>query len=422
MRYAITGATVDQVRSVSAADIKEARSTGIIFATLTEEQASKLRSQGCTVSKVGEVRTAISPPIAPPAPVAGAPTYSPEQLFWAAGMEEVRSKIVSPPLYGEGFNLAMVDTGIRETHEKVKGRIVYSKNYTSDPMRDGFDHGTGTCAIAVAVAPLCNILNLKVLDDRGEGSEEEVVLAIDDCIDLQESRPEIAPQVINLSLGSPDDGNPNNILRVACRAAIEKGIWVIAAAGNSGPAPGSLMTPACEKYVGAVGSAKYLSDQKTFVVSDFSSRGPTLEGLVKPDALMFGEDIDMASSASDTATIAKSGTSFSTPFTSAMALLFFEGYQRRAVPTQPIPGVYPELGIWIPIQDAIDKYLLGICIKPQGTPTGKDNDYGYGLPFGPLVAQVIGVRPAVDISSILTAFVGVAMLGMVATTMTKVLD
>jgi hypothetical protein len=105
-----------------------------------------------------------------------------------------------------------------------------------------------------------------------------------------------------------------------------------------------------------------------------------------------------------------------------MALLFFEGYKRQAVPTEPIPGVYPELGIWIPIQDAIDKYLLGICIKPQGTLTGKDNDYGCGLIFGPLVVQAIGVRPAVDISSIITAFVGMAMLGMVMSTMTKVLD
>ena len=416
MRYAIMGATVEQVKSVGATDIKEARSTGIIFATLTDEQVARLRSQGCTVSKVGEVRTAVMPPIvAPPVPVAAVPTYTPEQLVWAAGMEELRG-ITRPPLYGEGFNLAIIDSGIRETHTKINGRVVYRKNYTSDPMRDGFSHGTGVCSIALAVAPLCNVLNLKVLNDKGEGTEEDVVLAIADCIDLQDTEPSIAPSVLNLSLGAPDDGNPNNPLRVACRAAIDKGIWVVASAGNGGPAPGTITSPACERYVVAVGSAKY----EPFQVSDFSSRGPTREGLIKPDGVLFGEDIVVASSESDTATTAKSGTSFATPFASGMVLCFLEGLYRRAVPIQEIPGVYPELGIWyFTPADAIDKYFAGVTIKPQGVPAGKDNDYGYGLPFGPLVAQALGLRPAVDISAMLTPVVAIALLGMMTTAMAK---
>jgi serine protease AprX len=419
VRYAIIAATVEQVKSVGATDIKEARSAGIIFATLTEEQAARLRSQGCTVSKVGEVRTAVMPPIvAPPVPVAAAPTYTPEQLVWAAGMEDLRG-ITKPPLYGEGFNLAIIDSGIRETHTKINGRVVYRKNFTSDRMGDTFNHGTGVCSIALAVAPLCNILNLKVLDDKGSGTEEDVALAIDDCIALHDTEPTIAPSVINLSLGAPDDGNPYNPLRVACRAAIDKGIWVIASAGNGG-APRTITSPACERYVGAAGSAKYLPDQQTFVVSNFSSRGPTLEGLTKPDLLLFGEDIVVASSESDTATVAKSGTSFATPFASGMVLGFLEGLLRRAVPIQEIPGVYPELGIWyFTPADVIDKYLAGVTIKPQGIPAGKDNDYGYGLPFGPLIAQTLELRPAVDISAMLTPVLAIVLLGMVTTTMAK---
>ena len=406
VRYAITGATVDQVKSVGAVDIKEAHSTGIIFATLTEEQVARLRSQGCTVTKVGEVKTAVTPP----APVAGLPTYTPEQLFQIAGLEDLRN-ISRPPLYGEGFNLAIVDTGIRSTHEKISGHVVHSKNYTSDPAGDGFDHGTGIASIALAAAPKCNLLDLKVLDSKGQGTEEEVVLAMDDIISMHDAGAEFAPCVINLSLGSPDDGNPNNILRIACRAALERNIWVIAAAGNSGPAPGTIMSPACERYVAAIGSAKYLPDQKTFVVSNFSSRGPTLEGLVKPDALLFGEDIDMASSSSDTATTAKSGTSFATPFGSAMSLLFMEGLQRRAQPTQEIPGVYPELGIYyFTLADMIDRYLAGVSVKPQGVPAGKDNDYGCGLPFGPLILQTLGVRLAFDLSAVFTGMVAVMMM------------
>jgi len=418
MRYAIIGTTVQQVKDAGGADIKEARSTGIIFATLPKEQADRLRAMGCQVTEVGQVTATVMPPpiVAPPVPFAAAPTYTPEQLVWAAGMEELRG-ISEPPLYGSGFNLAIIDSGIRETHEKINGRVVYRKNFTSDPMRDAFNHGTSVCSVVLAVAPLCNILNLKVLDDKGNGSEEDVVLAIDDCIDLHDVEPAIAPSVINLSLGSPDDGNPNNILRVACRAAIDKGIWVMAAAGNMGPTPQSLMAPACERYVGCIGSCKY----EPFAISEFSSRGPTKEGLAKPDCVLFGEDIVMASSASDTATIAKSGTSFSTPFGSAMALLFHEGYQRVAVPTVPIPGVYPELGVWVPIQDLIDVFLPGICVKPEGVAAGKDYEYGCGLPFGPLVAQAIGIVPAIDISAMLTPVMAIAMLGIIMVPMREVM-
>ncbi len=406
IRYSVIGGTLEQVRSVGATVVKDASAVGVIFADLTQAQADKLKAMGCTVSKVGGLKAAVVPPV----PVAAAPTYSPEQLVWAAGMEDLRA-LTTPPLYGQGMNLALIGTGIRETHEKVKGHVVYRKNYTSDPMVDGFDHETGCSGIALAVAPQCNILNLKALGDNGEGTEEEAVLAISDCISLQDTQPDIAPTVINLSLGSPDDGNPNNVMRVACRAAIREGIWVIAACGNSGPGPGTILNPACERYVAAVGSCSY----EPFVISDWSSRGPTIEGLVKPDLLMFGEDIVMASSASDTATVAKSGTSFSTPFVSAMVILAQEAILRWvAYEPGELPGLLPRgaLGGVLTVEDMIDTHLLRVGVKPTGAPAGKDNGYGYGLPLGSLVAQVVRARPAMDVSSVLSAVVVIAMMGM----------
>lgn len=419
MRYAVIGAAVKQVKDAGGTDIKEARSTGIIFATLTESQAAYLGSLGFIVNKVGKVKA----PVMPPRPVAAEPRYSPEELVWAAGFEELRS-ISEPPLYGSGFTLAIIDSGIRETHEQIKGRVIYRKNYTSSPMGDTFNHGTGVCSIALAVAPQCNILNLKVLGDEGSGTEEGVVLAIDDCISLQDTQPDIAPSVINLSLGTPDDGNPNNIIRVACRAAIERRIWVIAAAGNEGK-PLSIMSPGCEKYVGCVGSCSY----EPFEVSDFQSRGPTKEGLIKPDCLLFGEDIVVASSVSDTATIAKSGTSFSTPFTAAMGLLYFEGMYRVVLTARPLPerpGYPPAIeGDRIPsIQDTLDVYMPWLCVKPQGVALEKDNEYGCGLPLGSLVFKALtqAVAPGVDITALLTGMttvVGVGMVGMMMVPMIK---
>lgn len=407
MRYAIMGATVQQVRSAGGSDIKETRRTGIIFATLTPEQVTRLKSLGCQVDQVGKVQATVMPP----APVAAAPIYTPEQLFWAAKLEQLRT-ITEPPLYGEGFNLAIVDTGIRETHEKINGHVVYRKNYTSDPMRDGFDHGTGTCSIALAVAPLCNILNMKVLDGEGAGTEEEAILAIDDCIDLHDTQPEIAPSVINLSLGTPDTGNPNNPLRVACRAALEQGIWVSAAAGNEGPAAQTIISPACEKYVGAVGSCSY----EPFTISEFSSRGPTKEGLVKPDLVMFGENISMASSASDTATVGKSGTSFATPFASAVGLLTQECVIRRAVYQYEIPPGY-QPGIVDPTERIIDFWLPIMCGKPAGVPAEKDTAYGYGTLFGDLILQALTKPAVLDIGTVMGGLVVISMVGMMIRSM-----
>jgi serine protease AprX len=171
----------------------------------------------------------------------------------------------------------------------------------------------------------------------------------------------------------------------------------------------------------AVGSLKYLASEKTFIVSNFSSRGPTLEGLAKPDVVMFGEDIVMASSASDTATIAKSGTSFSTPFVSGFGILYREGTYRLAVATQPIPGISIPVTWGVAVQDIIDKYLPLLCIKPEGVSLGKDNDYGYGLAFGPLVLRALGytAAQAVDISALLLPVVAIGMMGILMSTMMK---
>lgn len=416
MRYAIIGATIDDVRAVGGTDIKEACSTGIIFASLSEEQVALLISMGYHVIEVKGVEVPLIAPPTPITPIVAGPVYTPQSLISLAGLDQLRN-VTDPPLYGENMSIAIIDTGIRETHEQIKGRVVYSKNYTSDPMADGFDHGTGVCSIVLTVAPSANILNLKVLDSKGQGTEEEAVLAIDDCIILHDTRLDIAPSVINLSFGSPDDGNPNNILRIACRAAIDRSILIAAAAGNSGPNPGTIMSPACERYVGAVGSCR----PEPFAVSEFSSRGPTLEGFIKPDAVLFGESIEMASSASDSATTTKSGTSFAAPFGSAMILMFQEGILRRVTYPEGVPeGLDVTTQRLFTAQELMDVWAPRISTKPQGVAAGKDNSYGYGLPVGALVLKML--QPvAIDISGMLGMVAVVGMVGMMATTMTKAL-
>ncbi|GAI61140.1 unnamed protein product, partial [marine sediment metagenome] len=253
---------------------------------------------------------------------------------------------------------------------------------------------------------------------EGSGTEEEVVLAIDYCIALRDEGSSIAPHIINLSLGSEDEGDPNTPMRIACRAAIERAIWIFASAGNDGPIPGTIMSPACEKYVSCTGSVKY----DPYVISEFSSRGPTKEGLIKPDAMMWGENFVVASSISDTATVAKSGTSFSNPLAAGMAILTREGMYRQAVLTDPRAELDPETGWRMTVEDLIDYYYPIICVKPAGVVGGKDNDYGEGLPFPDTILQAVGYRPAVGMEVIMSSFapiLGIGVLSMIMGSITK---
>ncbi len=406
-----------EVQRCGGKNLKVASASKQVFCDLNDEGVAKLRAIGCIVSAIGGVKAVVMAPIiSPPTPIAAIPTYTPSELGWVIGLEELRT-ITDPPLYGEGINIAIIGTGIRETHQKINGRVIYRKNFTTDTMRDGFDHDTGVCDLIVSMAPLCSILNMKVLNDKGEGTEEDVAIAIDDCISMYDTSPNIAPTVINLSLGGPDDANPNNPLRVACRAAIEKGIFVLASVGNSGPASYTVTCPACEQYVFAVGSARYLPEESSFVVSDWSSRGPTFEGLIKPDVILFGENIVMASSKSDTAVIAKSGTSFAAPFGSAMIVLYQEGAARQAIMKQAILGVPAAEIYYVPVNRMIDYYLPLISLKPAGIPLGKDTDYGCGLPYGPLTLKILTAAPALDISTIMGTLAPILAIGMLSMVM-----
>ena len=415
MRYSVIGATLQQVEDAGGKDVRIASNIGFIFASfVNDDQVTKLRSLGCIIKPVGQVKALVTSEITVPTPLAGEALYTPQDILDLLGIEEMRS-ISDPPLYGANCTIAIVDTGIRGTHKLVQGRVVYSKSFVGSNTNDGFDHGTGVASIISSFVPRCNIVNIRVLDDEGMGTEESVTLGIDEVITLANTKPDIAPWVINLSLGSPDDGDINNPVRVACRVAIDRGIWVVAAAGNDGPDPRTVSSPACERYVVAIGSVAY-NPSTGFSLSQFSSRGPTLEGLIKPDGVMVGEDLIVASAKSDTATLSKSGTSFSAPMLSGILLMYREAVvrfggvaYRGGIPV----GLDPAVTELVPIEDVLDTWAGRVSLKPEGAPAEKDNNYGYGVPFGPLMSRALGLREAAvtDIMSLAMPIFSLMILG-----------
>jgi len=426
-RYTITNSTVGDVNAVGGTDVKATRHCNIIFATLTEEQASILKRKGATVTEQIPVKatTMVSIPkeeIAPPLPIEAGPTYTPSQLVEILGFDEAR-KLTDPELSGAGINIVVVDSGIRKTHSAIgEDRIVYEHDYTgSDNPSDVFDHGTGVAHAILTAAPKANILNLKVLGSDGFGSPEHLINAIDYCITLHDNGNDYAPRIINLSLGInyEDTIGYEDPVRLICREAIANNIWVIAAAGNAGydpetdsVVPSSIMVPAVEKHVLAVGSCSF----NPFRVSDWSSRGPSPESpyITKPDAVFLGENLYVASSRHDTAHIAKSGTSYATPFVAGICALYQEAVYHQIV-QYPEYMFRPAKEIWeiIRIEDLIDTHLIKFCIRPWEAGAGKDNDYGYGLPYGTLFMKGFMHRPEHDRVKLITSLVTIGMLGMI---------
>ena len=249
------------------------------------------------------------------------------------------------------------------------------------------------------------------------------MLAIDHCIELNDLGSDIAPSMINMSLGSADTGDPNDPLRMATRAALNRGIWFACAAGNYGPQPGTITSPATERYARAVGSVH----PETFLVSQFSSRGPTKEGIVKPDLVMPGENIIVASSQSDMAIKAKSGTSFATPFITGLNALLLEGMGRAITLSPELSEQFPTLADamrdWMD-PASFEPLLAYMTVKPQGALHYKDNEYGYGVPLGTLVKKFYGVAAATDmaaVTSMVAPLMTMGLVGMMMGTMTRTL-
>ncbi|MFC1991493.1 S8 family serine peptidase [Chloroflexota bacterium] len=388
MRYSITSkglspAQVEtELKRAGARNITKTKLLGQIFCELDAGQVKALSSvPGIVVKSIKEYKTDQVETELPPVE-----TYS--DVFYL-----LRSYF-NPPLTGTGLTVAVLDTGVRKSHRSLLNKIIYEANYTESPTaEDIFGHGTQVAFMVAGgmhaqgdksgVSPGASIINLKVINDAGIGSDESIILAIDKVCDLAEAArkkglwptDEMYPNVINLSLGGEDDGDEDNPVRAACRqASIDYGIDVIAAAGNSGPKMTSMMLPACEPEVIAVGAVETTDD---LVVWEKSSRGPTVQGETKPDFVIWGTNLEMASQKSDDEYLTKSGTSFAAPMLSGLTGLLWESGRRA----------YGEgwLFRWTEARQLAPYFST----KPQDAPVKKDNAYGYGLPaMGTMLGQV----------------------------------
>jgi len=390
MRYSITskGLSPAQVeveaKRVGARNIARTKLLGQIFCELDEQQAKALSAvPGLLVKPNKEYKT---DQVATALPVE---TFS--DVFYL-----LRSYFM-PPLTGTGLTVAVLDSGVRKSHVALKNKIIYEANFTDSPTAsDVFGHGTQVAFLVAGgmhapgekagVSPGASLMNIKVVNDEGIGTDESIILGIDKVCDLAEAArksglwptDDMYPNVINLSLGGEDDGDPDNPVRAACRqASIDYGLDVIAAAGNFGPKMTTVTLPACDPEVIAVGTVETLGE---LVVWDKSSRGPTVQGETKPDFVMWGTNLEMASEKADDGYVTKSGTSFSAPMLAGLTGLLWESGRRAYGEGWPFR--------WTQARELAPYFST----KPPDAAVKKDNVYGYGLPaMGTMLGQVAQV-------------------------------
>ncbi|WP_034327386.1 S8 family peptidase [Alkaliphilus transvaalensis] len=196
------------------------------------------------------------------------------------GIERVQSPAVWEIGYkGTGVKVAILDTGIDNTHEDLAGNVkggmsVFSDSSNSDPFFDGNGHGTHVAGIVAAldnhigvvgVAPEAELYAVKVLNNSGSGTLAGIVQGVE-WARLN------GMDVINMSLGGAVG---STALKNACDAANNAGIVVVAAAANSGNQAGTgnnVGYPA--RYESVIAVAATNSDNAR---APFSSTGNTIE-------------------------------------------------------------------------------------------------------------------------------------------------
>merc|ERR1719203_881358 len=237
-----------------------------------------------------------------------------DQIMTASwGLERVGAPLRAND--GSGVHVYVLDTGVRTTHQDLRGRAIPTLDMSSGSAVacdgavtcavDKQGHGThcaGTAAgTTYGVAPGAAVHSVKVLGDSGGGEWSWSYEALD-WLATKGQRPAVA----SMSLGGP---GTQLGMRNAVDAAVRTGVTVVVAGGNSND-NACRYSPALFPSAITVGSTTS-SDKR----SSFSNYGSCTE-IWAP-----GSDIVSAGHTSDTAKRTLSGTSMACPHVSGAAAL-----------------------------------------------------------------------------------------------------
>ncbi len=232
----------------------------------------------------------------------------------------------------------------------LESQLAQSLLIHSPESIDSVDVTMGRVSL-MGMAPAASIYAMKVFPyDGGSAPDARVAAALDRVIEMKRSG-ELAVDVVNMSLGGPTLWDGRSVLDRMVDAAVAEGITVVVAAGNEGPALVTTGSPANAFRALAVGGAvdpihtrvgieqlfegapigvgQLIYPYDAVQVANFSSRGLTGDGRVKPDLLATGLlsfssalfDVDMDGLNDVPGYAFGVGTSFATPTVAGAAAL-----------------------------------------------------------------------------------------------------
>ena len=232
----------------------------------------------------------------------------------------------NPPMHqtytpvGDGAKVTafVIDTGVRVTHKTFGGRASggFDAIDNDNTPQDGNGHGTHVAGTIggkeYGVAKAVKIVPVRVLDNEGSGTTEQVVAGIDWVV-----KHHSGPSVANMSLGGPVD----QVLDDAVRNAIKSGVTFALAAGNDGQSA-LLQSPARVSAAITVAASDIDDNQ-----AEFSNYGKAID--------LFAPGVDITSSwnDSDTGSNSISGTSMASPHVAGAAALYL-GLHPSATPAE----------------------------------------------------------------------------------------
>jgi subtilisin family serine protease len=251
---------------------------------------------------------------------------------------------------GEGVKVAVLDTGVDTDHPDLQEAIADSKDFTGDGIEDANGHGTHCAGIIgarlnsvgfVGVAPECQLLIGKVLNNNGQGSYDWISQGIDWAVEKE-------AHIISMSLGGPESAD--NLYK-AIHGALTAGVYIVCAAGNEGSLfQNSIGYPG--RYGGVITVASHDENGNR---SGFSSRGGEI------DVMAPGSNI--WSTYKDGGYAELSGTSMATPFVAGLAALIVSKHMNTANNSTPIGN-----------NEDLRNHILWMATHPGY----HDNETGYG--------------------------------------------
>lgn len=240
--------------------------------------------------------------------------------------------------------VAVLDSGIDRKHPDLEGKILAFQDFIAgrDTPYDDYGHGTHVCGciagsgkasegLYAGIVPDAQLVVGKILDKRGDGSVDKMVKAMKWILEMKDT---CHIRVLNISIGTGKgyEKQEYSEIRELLNEAWYQGIMIICAAGNGGPANGSISMLGMNRNIITAGCHE---GQETYRFGRpcqlYSGRGEISDIYRKPDIVAPGTEIVSCKAAPyrgktifDKYYCKKSGSSMATAIVSGCCALFLE--------------------------------------------------------------------------------------------------